>query len=410
MAFVQKQIRVTLQYANSAAGTASFSGMRTQVKVVTTGQSVNGTASIAIFGMTLDTMNKFTQVGADWTRTDNKVLVEAGDSVTGWAKVYFGNVNLAYMDGNSMPRVAFRIESNSGTYFNSKIADPTSVKGQGDVAQMAQKLAKLVGLTFENNSGVSIKLSNPYLPGTVGTQIATLLQHAGVRWVIENGILAIWPRGTSRQPAGSSQQQPDSSAGQVVSDNVPLPPSRPPDFGVAPIPPSRPSAMMAFRSPPGPGRLRPLPSPLDTVPLPPSRPPDFGVAPLPPPRPSDTATAPQSGNPTPSQTPQGDPTAPYGGGTPGTPGVVLNPPPWGQMIGYPAFNQSNIIVKTLWQPGILYGTDFTVGDHCDIEKARGKWSITGLEVDIDTLVPHGHWEITLTGNNAQSAQSAPSGH
>ena len=64
--------------------------------------------------------------------------------------------------------------------------------------KLLQKIAQAAGLQFENN-GVDKKIANPYLPRSYREQIMALCSATGVQWTIDNGLLAIWPTGGSRQ-------------------------------------------------------------------------------------------------------------------------------------------------------------------------------------------------------------------
>ena len=60
-------------------------------------------------------------------------------------------------------------------------------------------LAKLLGVNFEN-SGVSVKLSNPYLCGSLVTQVQSAANAANINAYFDskNGRLAIWPKKSMR--------------------------------------------------------------------------------------------------------------------------------------------------------------------------------------------------------------------
>jgi hypothetical protein len=71
-----------------------------------------------------------------------------------------------------------------------------------------ERIAKQAGLQFENN-GVDTKVTNPYLPGNPRSQMKMLAQMAGIGWVIDNGTLAIWPAGKSRNGEAPVIQPPE---------------------------------------------------------------------------------------------------------------------------------------------------------------------------------------------------------
>lgn len=100
-----------------------------------------------------------------------------------------------------MPEVCFRITAIAGAFENVMKSKPSSFQGSADVAQIAEHLAKKMGLSFEN-SGVKVKLSNPYSSGSYRTQMLELAEHAGIQWTIDRGTLAIWNPGQSRKGGG----------------------------------------------------------------------------------------------------------------------------------------------------------------------------------------------------------------
>jgi hypothetical protein len=75
------------------------------------------------------------------------------------------------------------------------------------------------------------------------------------------------------------------------------------------------------------------------------------------------------------------------------------------MVGYPLFNQNMIIVKTLFDPSITYGGTMQV--QSDLTPACGSWLINNVELELDSMTPHGKWFATLSGVPAQAAQISP---
>ncbi|OYV45403.1 MAG: hypothetical protein B7X10_05785, partial [Burkholderiales bacterium 21-58-4] len=83
--------------------------------------------------------------------------------------------------------------------FAMKPATPTSFSGSVNVSTIMSNIAAQMGVPFENN-GVSVILSNPYLPGTAHQQAAAAARTAHINWTIDSeiGPLAIWNKGQSR--------------------------------------------------------------------------------------------------------------------------------------------------------------------------------------------------------------------
>lgn len=203
MAFAKKQIDVSLSYAAASVGKTSLSGLRISLVVVNAGGDSTGQMEMAIFGLSLSDMNALTILGLNpGTYGSNKVTVTASDG--GAPQIVFtGDIQRAVADARGMPEVVFRISAYSVKLQDFIPVQPTSVQGSADAAQVAQQIVGRMGLPFENN-GVSVKLSNPYLPGAALTQIRTLAKHAGIAWTVDvdTTTLAIAP--TDRVRSGAA--------------------------------------------------------------------------------------------------------------------------------------------------------------------------------------------------------------
>lgn len=63
------------------------------------------------------------------------------------------------------------------------------------------------------------------------------------------------------------------------------------------------------------------------------------------------------------------------------------------MIGYPTFGQkSYMLVKMLYNPQVSFGGQIQV--ESDIPQANGTWTVYGLDLALDSKVPHGEWATT----------------
>jgi hypothetical protein len=200
LSFTQKILSYSIELAGGQ--TINVTGLRSTCNVQVAGQPSQGVASIAIYGLPLSQMNALTVLGTEVLSVErNKIFVQAGDS-HGMELIFQGWITLAYCDAQAMPQVCFRIEAHAAAFENVMKSEPTSVKGSGDVAQIAKQLAQKMGLAFENNN-VNVKLSNPYLSGSYGTQIKELIEHAGVQHIIDRGKLSIWNTGGNRGASGN---------------------------------------------------------------------------------------------------------------------------------------------------------------------------------------------------------------
>lgn len=213
MSFKAKHLDFTLTLKNGNFGkggnTAQITGHRATVDIVKPGGSDMGQMEAAIYGLPLSLMNQLTTLGTQVNLMDkNTVVVKAYEDGQQPTVVFQGTISLAYADMRGMPQVCFRISAHAGLYEAGAPNEPTSVKGSTDVGQTMERIAKQVGLQFENN-GVDTKVMNPYLPGNPRSQMKMLAQMAGIGWVIDNGTLAIWPAGKSRKGEAAVIQPPE---------------------------------------------------------------------------------------------------------------------------------------------------------------------------------------------------------
>ncbi len=201
MAFTQKLLSYQITF--EAGGTLNLSGLRSSCEIKVNGSPSMSVADIVVFGMTLSSMNELTVIGATQIYKINKntISIMAGDE-HGMSLIFTGTISQAFVDASSMPDVAFRITAHAGLFEAVMKSEPSSFRGSADVAQIAQQLAKKMNLSFENNN-VNIKLSNPYFPGNYRQQMLELAEHSGIQWVIDKGVLAIWPTGQFRKGGGT---------------------------------------------------------------------------------------------------------------------------------------------------------------------------------------------------------------
>jgi hypothetical protein len=75
------------------------------------------------------------------------------------------------------------------------------------------------------------------------------------------------------------------------------------------------------------------------------------------------------------------------------------------MVGYPMFNQANVVVRTLFNPAINYGGLMQI--QSDLTPACGTWAINYVDLELDSMVPHGRWFATLSGTPTTAPQISP---
>lgn len=64
------------------------------------------------------------------------------------------------------------------------------------------------------------------------------------------------------------------------------------------------------------------------------------------------------------------------------------------MVGYPLFTPTGyLIVKMIYNPSVIYGGNIQI--QSSIQPANRTWSVYGLNLALDTLVPGGEWMATV---------------
>lgn len=210
MSFIQRLISAKFQLGTNADGTPAkpftesgsdtltISGLRMSATVNKAATPGGATLQMQIYGMTLSQMNQLATLGMVYSQIKrNTITVLAGDASAPLATVFIGTILQAWINFDNMPDVAFHIEAQTLAAEAVISAQPTSISGGVDVAQMMGNFAQQMGCSFEN-SGVSAKLPVSYFYGSIPNQAAACANAAGINWFVDNEILAIWPKGKSR--------------------------------------------------------------------------------------------------------------------------------------------------------------------------------------------------------------------
>lgn len=207
MSFAQRVINPTFslgkgQFGNSGANTSTLSGLRISAKVIKAGPPAMSTLQLDVYGMKLDMMNQLSTLGmAVQLQRRNTVTVEAGDAGGKLTKVFQGTIYNAWLDPEGAPDTVFRVEAQAGLIEAVSTSESTSYPNGPDVAVVMKTLAGKMGLAFENN-GVSVHLPpGSYFYGSPRSQALQAAQAANIESVIDNGVLAIWPKNQARKGA-----------------------------------------------------------------------------------------------------------------------------------------------------------------------------------------------------------------
>ena len=201
--YIKRRIDVTFSIGTGNFGlegknVVTLRGYRVQATITKGAPDAQGALNLRIWGMQLSQMQKLLTYGQQFTKArDNRVMVEAGDDLSGMTQVFYGNIYDAYFDGNAQPDVALQVTAYEGYLAAMKPAPPISVAGSTDVSRLMQQLATLTGAQFED-SGVQAKLRDVYYPGTALQQMRRIADHANINFTLENNVLAIWEKNKSR--------------------------------------------------------------------------------------------------------------------------------------------------------------------------------------------------------------------
>lgn len=93
---------------------------------------------------------------------------------------------------------------------------------------------------------------------------------------------------------------------------------------------------------------------------------------------------------------------------------LLAPPPVGQMIGYPSFTQQGIMVRSVFDPRVIFGGQikvessiFTTQSLARMENVSSLWNVYKLDLALDALMPRGEWASTIYGYNPRYPAPIP---
>lgn len=202
--FKKKTIRVSITkldgtFAASGKNTLILEGLRTSVSVDAQGGNMVPQANIKIYGLPSALLNELTNLYVNINGVKKNIIrIEAGDVGEQLTEVFVGDMTKAYGDYSCAPDICLVVQAQTNYYWQIAPAEPTSVKGDADVAEIMRGLARKMGLGFENN-GVNIKLSNPYLTHTLIEQVRNVAKAAHIDVYFDRNVLAIAPCGAARK-------------------------------------------------------------------------------------------------------------------------------------------------------------------------------------------------------------------
>jgi hypothetical protein len=198
----KKELRFVITLGTGTFGSSSnnqitLEAFRATVDIDKGGGMMFASLRAQIYGVPMSEMNSITTLQYKaLTTIPNTISVYAIDGPQE-TLIFAGNLINAWGNYQQVPDVFLQIQAQSAFLNQLQPIPPSSFKGTVDVTTAMSQLAQTMGYTFENN-GVSVQLSNPYLPGTGIDQAKSLAQQAGIWWGIDNNILWIAPRNVAR--------------------------------------------------------------------------------------------------------------------------------------------------------------------------------------------------------------------
>lgn len=200
MTFVRRKIDVTITLGTGKFGdvegdTITLSGHRVIAEIVTIPSGMQPQANLKIYGLPMSKINQLTTIGPTMTaiRGKNKLSVSAGNEGQALSLIFEGTIDQAWGDFQAAPDVCLNITALAALSAAMKPVSPSSFKGSTAAEMVIAGLAKDMGFSFENH-GAAARLSSPYFPGTAYEQMTSCAQAAGINYIVDKGVLAIWPK------------------------------------------------------------------------------------------------------------------------------------------------------------------------------------------------------------------------
>lgn len=201
--FTKKAIEVRLQLSSGSFGSGGdvkiIRGLPVQANVDKVAAPDINKASIKIWGMNLDDMARLTTLSFRPLETPRNIIeIFAGDENDATlAKVFSGEITLAFANFSAAPDITFDISAMTGSYPMQIALAPTSVKDSEPLANVIAKLADAAGYSFRNE-GVSASLKNAVLSGSPMEQIYSAARQAGARVIIDDDVIILLPKDKPR--------------------------------------------------------------------------------------------------------------------------------------------------------------------------------------------------------------------
>lgn len=195
MSFKIRQINLKFQNPNEEA--VNLEGLRCSAIITTAGgYSSAAQLQIRIYGMTLEHMNQFSSVGANFVNIQNTTItVLAGNqgdpSLT---QVFKGSLISSFIDTSSLPDVAFVCAAVSAYNYKATPSASQKFPGANNAEKIIATLATSIGFGFYNwKNQTHAVLVDQVVSGSVVDQMQQIAFNARFPMVIENETVIIFP-------------------------------------------------------------------------------------------------------------------------------------------------------------------------------------------------------------------------
>lgn len=180
----------------------STTGLRVTSSIISGNGSMTPTAQIKIYNLKMETMLDLMRIRwQSMTALMSTIKLEVGEEGKTLAIAYEGNITFAHIDMNGAPDVALVIDSQVGALDSLKSVPSICFTKPTDAAGIVETICLGLGYVFENNAGAS-KILNPATYENPNIhKVEQICHDCDFDLYVEHKLIAITPRGVSRQLA-----------------------------------------------------------------------------------------------------------------------------------------------------------------------------------------------------------------
>lgn len=198
--FTEKQIRVsiTLDAGGGRASKVVFSNHAISASIRKQGMPELPTASLDIYGLTLDQMSNLTMLSFDaQSLRKNEIVIEAGTRGGQLSTVFIGEITNSAPDFSAVPSPTMHIEAITTAYARLEPSRPVSVKGSQTANSLCEAFAKEANLKFVNR-GCTASVKDCVINGDPIEKMKWVANTVGADLIIEDSEATLIPKDGAR--------------------------------------------------------------------------------------------------------------------------------------------------------------------------------------------------------------------